>query len=418
MESRMGKIILGLAVLVAVPAAASAQDFGTDWLDRVTHERQQERGPLKPHPVDWTLSTGILGYYDGNVFLADKDGKTPGDAVIVPFGRARLDYTEQRFEATADLLVDYKGYLDVDTNSNTQFQKSRDWEERFYGHARYVDARFTLGVDELLRHESDPVDAVFLTRAKRTVSDTIAHGTYDLTKTFTAEANVDFQVVRFEDKPLDAATNNENYRADLAIVYRQSNGYDWLLQVGWMSIYYNRSQGGGAPPDADGYFVRGGWRAELQERISVQAMAGLIHVESDRFLNTPDHEELTTMDILLAIQYEVTEQFRLTGDFNRTIGFATAPDPYQVVNRFAVIADWDAVEQLTIRARIQWDHAATPSGILREYRSYSLSASFRISEYVSADGGVTYRTGDIHGNVGSSVQFNDPIFHVGVILTY
>ena len=48
----MGKIMVVLAALFAVPVAASAQDFGTEWLDRVTRERQQERGPLKPHPVE------------------------------------------------------------------------------------------------------------------------------------------------------------------------------------------------------------------------------------------------------------------------------------------------------------------------------------------------------------------------------
>jgi hypothetical protein len=415
----MGKIMVALAVLLAVPAVVSAQDFGTEWLDRVTHERQQERGPLKPHPVEWTASTGLLGYIDNNVFLADKTGKTPGDTVIVPFGRARLDYTEQRFEASADLLVNYKGYLDTNHDASVDFNQARDWEERFYGHARYLDARWQLGVEEILRHESDPVDAVFLTRAKRTVSDTVGQGVYDITKVIALESGIDYQVVRFSEKPLSTASDNDNYRADVALVYRQANGFDWLVQAGWMSIFYHHSQGGGSPPDADGYYVRGGWRGELMQRLSVEALAGWIHVSSDRYINTPDHSELSTADISLHARFEVTETCRVYGDLARTVGFAGGDgSPFQTITRFALIGEWEAIENLTLRARIQWDHAATILGIVTEYRSYGLSAAYKFTDYLSADAGVTYRTGVTHGKVASSVEFDDTIFHLGVVLTY
>lgn len=224
----MGKIAVVLAVLSAVPAAAAAQDFGTEWLDRVTHLQQQERGPLKPKPVDWMAQGGLLGYLDNNVFLRDKDGRTPGDAVIIPFLRGTMDYSEQRFEADADLMVDYKGYMDLNHDPSVDFTRARAWEERFYGHARYVDARFTVGVDEILRHDSDASDAVFIARVKRAVSDTVGQATYDLSRTVAAELHADYQVVRFEEQPFKTV-NNDNYTVDASLVYRQANGYDWLI---------------------------------------------------------------------------------------------------------------------------------------------------------------------------------------------
>ena len=414
----MGKIMVVLAALLAVPVAAFAQDFGIEWLDRVTHERQAERGPLKPQPVEWTASAGLLGYLDNNVFLADKTGKTPGDTIIMPFGRARVDYTEQRLDVSADLLVNYKGYLDTNHDPTVDFQAVRDWEQRFYGHARYVDARWQIGIDEILRHESDPIDAVFLTRERRTVSDTVLQSSYDLTKVWTFEAHGNYEFVRFADKPFSTAADNDNYRIDGSLVYRQASGYDWLAQVGYMSIFYTHSQAGGAPPDADGYYVRGGFRGDLVQRLSVQALAGWIHISGDRYVNTTNHQELDTADLSINVRYEVTQDFTVYGDLGRTATFAGDGSAFQTVTRFALIGEWDCVENVTVRGRIQWDHASTELGRQTEYHSYSLSASYKFSEHLSGDLGGTFRTGSAHGTVVTSSEFNDAIVHLGVVLTY
>ncbi len=413
----MGKIMVTLAMLLAVPAAAAAQDFGVEWLDRVTHERMQERGPLKPQPVEWTTSGGVLAYLDNNVFLADKDGKTPGDLVVVPFVRARMDYTEQRFEASADLLLNYMGYVDLNHDPAVDLHSTRAYEQRFYGHARYVDARFTIGLDEIVRHESDPVNVLFLNRAERVVSDTLIHATYDLTRSVAAEFHGDYQVVRFEEQPFASSANNDNWRADLGLVYRQANGYDWLVQAGLMSIYYLRSQSGGAPPDSEGYYIRGGFRGDLSERFSLEALVGWITLDSDRYIGTQVKEEHSTADISVAVRFQVTETTRLFGDYNRTVGFAGGNDPFQTVNRFAAIGEWDCTEELTVRARVQWDHAASVLGVVREYKSGSISAVWKFSDHIAADAGATYRTGDTHGKVAASSEFENAVLHLGVILT-
>jgi len=420
----MGKIMVVVAVLFAVPLAVSAQDFGVEWLDRVTHERQLERGPLKPHPVEWNVNTGVLAYLDSNVYLFDKGGKTPGDTIIVPFIQGRMEYTEQRFEASADLLVNYKGYLDTNTDPTVNFNDSRDWEERFYGHARYVDARFTIGVDEVLRHESDAISAVFFNRIKRVVSDTLGQATYDITRTVAAEVHADYQVIRYEEVPFSTTSNNDNWRADLSLVYRQANGYDWLVQAGAMPIYYTHSQTSGAPPDVDGYYVRAGFRGDVTERLSIQALAGWITVESDRYLGTQTHENLSTADFSLNLRYQATEEIKFLPDLARTIGFAgggtggSAPDPFQTVTRFSAIVEWECIEDFTVRARWQWDHAASVLGLQHEYQSYSLSATYKFSSHVAIDGGVTYRQGSTHGNVVQGLDFNDFIFHLGLVLSF
>lgn len=414
----MGKITVALAVLLAVPAAAAAQDFGTEWLDRVIRERQQERGPLKPAPVEWTGSAGILAFLDNNIFLADKDGKTPGDLVVVPFVQGRMEYSEQRFEAVADVLLNYKGYADLNHDPSIDLQSARDYEQRFYGHARYLDARFTVGVDEILRHESDPVNVIFTNRAERVVSNTMAHATYDLTRTFAAEGHLDYQVVRFEKQPFAALANNDSYRADVSLVYRQANGYDWLVQAGYTSIYYTRSQTGGAPPDSDGYYARAGFRGALTERLSIEALAGWITLKSDRYVGTPNREDQSTADIAASVRYEATDAIRVNLDLNRTMGFAGAGDPFQTVTRFLAGLEWDATPEITIRARWQWDHAASIRGILREYQSYGLTGTYRLSEQFSIDGGGTWRTGNTHGAASTATEFENAIGHIGVVFSF
>jgi len=51
----MGKLgVLSLAVAAGALTAllpareAAAQDFGQSWIDRITHETEQDRGPLSP----------------------------------------------------------------------------------------------------------------------------------------------------------------------------------------------------------------------------------------------------------------------------------------------------------------------------------------------------------------------------------
>jgi hypothetical protein len=418
----MGKIIAAVAVLLAVPLTASAQDFGTEWLDRVVHERELDRGPLKQHAVEWTGSAGVDVFYDSNVLLRPTGvagQKRVGDTVIVPFAGGRLDYSESRFEAWADILADYKYYLNKKYDTTNNLKHDNAFEERFDGHARYVDARWSAQADEIIRHDSDPTDVVFLNREERTISDTHGHGTYDFTRTVALEVDGTYEAVRYNAQPFKSEFDNENWRADGSLVYRQANGYDWLVQMGWIDIFYHHSQTGGAPPDASGYYVHGGFRGDVMERLSIQALLGWVHVESDRFLGSPNHVGITTADFQFNVRYELTQVLRVYGDLGRTVGFAGEDgSPFQTVTRFGLMGEWEAMEKLTIRGRIQWDHATTALGIASDYRSYSLTGAYKFAEHFMAELGGTYRNGESHGTVVASSHFNDAIAHLGVVFTY
>ncbi|HLY73197.1 MAG TPA: hypothetical protein VKU80_03690, partial [Planctomycetota bacterium] len=72
----MGKLgVLSLAVgAIAISALlpareAAAQDFGQSWIDRITHEYEQDRGPLSPKAFNWTADAGVEYAYDSNIFL-------------------------------------------------------------------------------------------------------------------------------------------------------------------------------------------------------------------------------------------------------------------------------------------------------------------------------------------------------------
>src|SRR5687768_4706013 len=98
----MGKLgVVGLTLAAVVVAAllpsreAGAQDFGQSWIDRITHELEQERGPLTPKPVTYGADFGINYAFDNNIFLTERDKRS--DSIIIPFVQAHVEYTEPRF---------------------------------------------------------------------------------------------------------------------------------------------------------------------------------------------------------------------------------------------------------------------------------------------------------------------------------
>src|SRR5580765_4785865 len=106
----MGKLgVLSLAVVAGAMTAllpareAAAQDFGQSWIDRITHEYEQDRGPLNPKAFNWSADVGVQYAFDNNIFLTQTN-KT-SDSIIIPFVQAGLSYTESRFEVEASLLA-------------------------------------------------------------------------------------------------------------------------------------------------------------------------------------------------------------------------------------------------------------------------------------------------------------------------
>jgi hypothetical protein len=391
----MATIAAALALL-----AAPAQDFGVDWLDRVSHELREARPPLTNRPVQSRTEIGGLYYYDTNIFLESSDEES--DSVAVGFVRGRMDYAEVQMDAALDFLLSYKRYLDEEDET--------DFEQRLFGRARYAGAQLQAEVAEVLRHESDPIDSVFAERAERWVSDTVPRLFYDFNNLFAAEAAGNIEVVRFEDDPFDDS-DNVNIRADASLVYLGAGGIDFLGQAGWISIDYDSR----SAVDADGSYARGGLRGDLSPQLLVEALGGWTKVTSDD-LPSGENEEHSTGDAIVRVRYLAMDTLTLWGDYLRMITWAGGRDPFQVVNRWVGIVEWQYTDQIGLRARGQYDRADTALGLERTFWSASAGGTYRFREGVVLDVGITWRAGEVRDVPGGD-DFDGMIFHAGLVAT-
>ncbi len=403
----MVKPVALAAFLAFLPAVAEAQDFGREWLDRVTHEVQSERGPLSTQPVEWHVVGGVEWYSDDNLFLTEKNEFD--DSVIVPFAGATIEYSEPRFMVKADFLGNFKIYDD--------FEDGDDDEQRLYFVFRQTGNRYSLEIVEILQHLSDPLDVVFIDRAVRTTSTTIPRLAFDLNPLWSVEASANIGVVRYEDAAFARAIDNDNIRTDVTVVYHSPAGIQLMGQAGWQQISYRNSQAKGAPPDAWGYYIRGGARGELAQRLQVEAFVGGTHIESDYYAGTRIEEEDETMDAAVSFRYEAMQTLTFNLDLVRQFTFAGGADPYQVVNRVLFLANFEANAYVSFRARFQYDHADTATGVERDYAHVGGSVTIKPIAYALLDAGVSFRTGETDTGA-ASMEFDNVIFHAGAALTY
>src|SRR5262245_33534233 len=241
-----------LLFLLAAPSAAWAQDTGEEWINRVTRELRAERDPVNAPMTKYGATAGVVVYHDDNVFLTETNEKD--DTVWVPFAELRIDYDDPNVDLAAALMADYKYYVEEDDQ--------RDTEIRFFGKAGYSGTRFTASLIQMIRKESDPLDAVFFERTERLVVDSIPRITYDVTQTFGIEVGGQLQLVRCDEDVLADAQDNLNYTAGLALVYKTDFNIDFLIDGGVFAIDY-AEDGTTAPPDVDGFFARVGFRGEI-----------------------------------------------------------------------------------------------------------------------------------------------------------
>ena len=373
---------------------AAAQDLGADWIDRVSRELRWDRAALESRPPSFSGSAGVIGAYDSNVFLEERDERA--DFFLIPYVRGRFDYEEPTFDLAIDLTLDYKYFFRED--------RARDDDQRLFLRASTTQPGFGIEIAEILRHESEPVDIVFLDRAERVVSDTLLRGTVDLAEVLAFEAAADLEIVRYLESPFDRLRSNVNYRVSGAIAFRLVHEMELLLQGGYLAIAYRADPEEGAPPDGRGYFLRVGFRGELTSRLTLEAWAGYTAAESDN----------TTADLALHLRYEATELWTFAFDYTRRFEFAGGPDAFEVVSRVRVGVEVQATEELALHSRIQWDQISLTRGEGRSYGSASLFATYRLSEHVVIDGGATYRKGELD----SGADFDGFLFHLGVAIAF
>ena len=395
----MGRTFLPFLALLFIAASTRAQDLTTRWKDRIIHELQQDRGPLKP--ADETIyQLGGMYAYDSNIFL-DESGKEDPDTILAGFVRARGTHSESLWDATIDVMATYRQFMQDSS-------QSRDVEHIFVS-GRYAGSAIDLQVAEIFRHESAPIDAVFAERIERNISDTLFTAKVHVMDELSLEWGSTLQVVRFLDEDFEKS-DNESIRTDLSAVYRTSAGYAIVGQGGYHKIHYRYETG--APPDVEGAYYRIGFRGNIYPTVNAQVLVGVANIETDKF---PDgsKDELETGDVATYLQWEATPELVFHFDYTRTIGFGGPLDPYQVINRVILSGELDLTEQLTVRARLQHDDVHSSLGVERTFLSVGGSFTWKYTEDAAIDAGVVHRSGEVH----LGPEYDDVIIFAGIVFS-
>jgi hypothetical protein len=390
------------AFTLLTAASASAQDFGTDWIDRVTHELIEEQAPLNPHPLEFHASVGELYSYDTNIFLTNTGREH--DSIFTTFGVLSLKYAQPEFDAEANLTVNYNAYIQ---NSDA----SAD-EERFFGRIRYQGSSLSLQLAEIVRRESSPTDVIFIKRVSRFLSSTTPIIAWKITPVVALEAQSDVQLVRFLRTGFENG-DNFNTRSTLTGAYTTGwNDIEALLQLGYTTINYRLNT---AAPDAGGFFIRAGARGELSPNLYLLALVGYSSASSDDIPGTNVNFDINTMDADIHLAYTVTDKITAYADYSRRITFAIATS-FEVVDSSAIIVRAAMREDLTLKARLQYDRAHPVPGPVRSYSAAGAGLEYRVLEHLQIEGNLTYRMGRTQGD--SAGDFGDGIFSVGIVGTF
>jgi len=409
----MGKLgVVGLTLAAVVVAAllpsreAGAQDFGQSWIDRITHELEQERGPLQPKPVTYNVDTGVNYAFDNNIFLTKTDKKS--DSIIIPFVQASIAYAEPRFDLEARLLADYKFYAKEDAD---------DDEERVFLRARQTSSRWNFEISEIFQNVSDPAGLLFIDRVSRVVSNTIPKVAFDIGRSWAAEVGANIQIVRFEDKAFNPQENN-NFSVDFSVIYRTPWAFDVLGQFGYFNINYLEDQVTGGAPDAFGYYYRLGYRGHVVERLYLEALVGYTTVETDFFVATGNDLKEGTLSAIVNLRYELTERMNLFVDASRGYAFQGFGDPYQLLNQVTVYLSMEFTEQFTMALRAQYDKSDSALNVKRSYYGAGLTGTYKITSHFIADAGVTIRGGKTEDAFGNELKFTDFILSAGIAYSW
>jgi len=409
----MGKLgISSLAVLAGLAAGllparmAAAQDFGQGWIDRITHEIEQERGPLTPKAFNWTADVGVEYAFDNNIFLTQTDKKS--DSIIIPFVQAGLSYAEPHFDVEASLLADYKYYVKENPD---------DDEERVFVRARQTSNRWNFEVSELFLNVSDPSGVLFLNRVSRIVSTTVPKIAVDLGRSFSFEVAGNIQIVRFGEQPYRDGQDNNNFSFDLGLVYQTPWAFEALAVFGYYNINYltDRAAPDGTP-DVFGYYGKVGFRGNIVERLILEGTVGYSSVNTDFFPSTGNDISSGTGVFNLDLRYEATDKLTFFLDGVRMYAFEGFGDPYQLINSFAAMGEMELSDGFKVRARLQFDHSDSALNVTRNYLNGNVGATYKFTSHWVVDASAGYRWGKTE-NVGE-VHFNDVLFQIGVAFTW
>lgn len=400
----MARPLLAAAFVLALGASAAAQDFGTQWTDRITHILLDDDAPLDPRPLSLTFSAGEVYAYDSNIFLSNT-GATK-DSIFTTFGQALMRYAEKSWDAEVDLLLNYNAYSD-NSDSSTD-------EERVFGRIRYQGPYIRMQLSEVFRRESSPTDAVFTDRVRRIVSDLVPELVMRLNDNLWFEATSTVEFVAFQNENFQTSDNVNSRSMGTMAWTTKRVGMDVLVQGGYLTIHY---QDFDAPPDAYGWIGRIGVRGDPAPDLHLFAAAGATHVASTNSSQIGRASPMTTMDAEFHLGYTISELFTIYADFSRRPGFAGGTAAYQIVNAASAILEYTPREDLKIRARIQHDRTHNSDGDTRSWLSGTVGPEYRLLENLQFDLHATYRMGRTPESPGDN-KFSDLILSAGIIGTF
>ena len=391
-------------LLLLCSTTAAAQDFGTQWIDRVTHQLLDYDAPLDPYPLSAQLSFGEVYTYDSNIFLTHTD--RTNDSVFLTFGQVIVKYAEVNWDLEADLTVNYNAYVDT-TDANTD-------EERFFGRVRMQGSTLSMQLSEVARRESSPTDVVFTDRARRFLSDTTPEVIFRLNDDFAMEGVSTIEYVHYQAAEFQPSDNINTHSIGTIAYSMKRNALDALVQVGYITINYTDSN---SAPDARGWLMRIGVRGDVAPDLSVVLLAGVSDMGSEHDSITGEKTHLTTADVEVHIAYKALESVTAYADYTRRPGFSTNGASFQTVDSSSAILEYAAREDLKLRARLQYDRVHTSTGERRAYYSATLGPEYRLMERITLEAHATYRFGVTPGS-NDAGSFTDAILSAGIAATF
>lgn len=393
-----------LVCVLAVARSARADSLAIEWMDRVTHEVQQQEGPLSSKPFKYRLYGGVYALYTDNLYLTP-NRHAHSDAAAIPFVRGRIDYADARFEAAADLLVSFDAYQG--------HHEARNDQEHFYGKVRYADGVFDLQLVEIVQHVTEPVDSVHVDRARRFITDTMPRAGLLISKVLKFEVSGLVETVHYSGDDFNSR-ENENYRGGLAGFYRINERFSVGADAGYVRISYRDTD---VTPHAEGFYAHVSVRGQVYENLLVEAGAGYSGMRSLQPQPGDRHDARDSdFDAEVHARWQVFKPLLVEADYVRRFGFAGSGSAWQRLDRVTLLVEWKALETVTVRARGQYDRVHPSNAHVRNYIAGGFSVTWQFADNIAVDGGGLARCGNTKGVSGD--EWDNWQVDLGIVFSF
>jgi hypothetical protein len=345
---------------------------GADWSERVTRERAET--PEAAFQLGGTA--GLWLSASDNIFLNARGEQRGREADL-----QLQAFLDGRIRRTTD-DIDAGAWAIVNGNAHTADADLNDVEARLLGSFEYRGRRTLVEVTELVRRESQPDDVVFSGRESRFQHDFTARGRQELGERLAAHVRLSNQ---FTDVRHVDTGDNMTWIGGLGVSYEYAEEARAGLELEFTSIDYRRD----LQADSQGVTVRAGLSGALLERLRGSAGIGWFAHEAEA--NAAGHHARASGPALLAdLSYDLTERLDAGFGLSRSVTFSPTAD-FNVTTSARLSARYELGENLSARLAAIFSHIHSVGGPEQEDVALRLSASWQMSERVSAEGAAHHR---------------------------